>query len=71
MPRDLADVLHYFLPELEEGPGEAAQSDASKATNETPPASADAPVGKPIGWLRNSPRWMSASSWYSSAPKGM
>ncbi|MEM9175724.1 MAG: hypothetical protein AAGC67_10855 [Myxococcota bacterium] len=43
MPRDLADVLHYFLPELDEGPdGERADAPLSAA-----PVQAPAPVRPP------------------------
>ena len=61
MPRDLADVLHYFLPELEEGEGvaeanaptpEASEAPALPATESTDrgPTPPPLPVlGLPIG----------------------
>ncbi len=42
MPRDLADVLHYFLPELEQGRGEAVDREAKAAT--------EAPIGLERSW---------------------
>lgn len=59
MPRDLADVLHYFLPELEESPEEAA-SDPAPAPVPQEPAETASPrrdtahpplpvLGVPIG----------------------
>lgn len=49
MPRDLADVLHYFLPELEEGPGsgpELKEGPGSGLPDDAPRTSAE-PVAPP------------------------
>ncbi len=54
MPRDLADVLHYFLPELEEpAPTTASDGDAAAEAGERSraiaPASALPVLGLPVG----------------------
>ena len=44
MPRDLADVLHYFLPELEDGPGSETPDSPTSALPETPPPTQSGPA---------------------------
>lgn len=55
MPRDLADVLHFFLPELDDAPETSATSDApirnveARSVTEVPASTSLAILGIPIG----------------------